>query len=64
MKNPTPDFPPLTLRQLELLEAIKADKEKLRTLHQGPETETWVPEFYEIQKRMTIFPLKPSGPVC
>jgi hypothetical protein len=32
MKNPTPDFPPFTRRQLDLLEEIKAAKEELRTL--------------------------------
>jgi hypothetical protein len=59
MKNPTPVSPPLTLRQLELLEAIKADKEKLRTLPpRDHETETWVPEFYEIQKRIDDLSVK------
>ena len=59
MKNPTPDFPPLTLRQLELLEAIKADKEKLATLPPwDPETGTWVPESYETQERIDELSVK------
>jgi hypothetical protein len=57
--NPTPDFPPLTPRQLELLETIKAEKEKLRNLQRwDPETGTWVPEFYEIQKRIDDLSVK------
>jgi len=59
MKNPNPDFPPLTLRQLELLEAIKADKEKLATLPPwDPETGTWVPESYETQERIDELSVK------
>ena len=51
--NHTSDFPPLTPRQLELLEAIKAEKEKLRSLPPwDPKTGTWVPEFYEIQEKI------------
>ena len=59
MNNHIPDFPPLTLRQLELLEAIKADKEKLRTLPPwDPETGTWVPESYKIQERIDALSVK------
>ena len=59
MKNPTPDFTPLTPRQLNLLEEIKAEKEKLRTLPPwDPQTGTWVPEFYEIQKRVDDLSVK------
>jgi hypothetical protein len=51
--NHTSDFPPLTPRQLELLEAIKAEKEELRSLPPwDPKTGTWVPEFYEIQEKI------------
>lgn len=57
--NYTPDFPPLTPRQLTLLEKIKAEKEKLRTLPPwDPETGTWVPEFYRIQKRIDDLSVK------
>ncbi len=59
MENPTPDFLPLTPRQLELLEAIKAEKEKLKTLPPcDPKTWTWVPEFYEIHKRIDDLSVK------
>jgi hypothetical protein len=55
----TPDFPPLTPRQLELLEAIKAEKEKLKTLPPwDPKTGTWVPEFYETLKRIDTLSVK------
>jgi len=57
--NHAPDSPPLTLRQLELLEAIKAEKEKIKTLPPwDPKTGTWVPEFYEIQKRIDDLSVK------
>lgn len=59
MNNPTPDFSPITPRQLDLLEKIKADKEKLRTLPPGdPETGKWPPEFHEIQKRIDDLSVK------
>ena len=65
MKNPTSDFPPLTPRQLELLEAIKAEKEKLRTLPQGtPKPGLGFLNFMKSKRGLTIFPLKPFGPVC
>ncbi len=32
MENPTPDFPPFTPRQLEILEELKAEIEKLTDL--------------------------------
>lgn len=52
MKNASPDFPPLTPRQLDLLEQVKAEKENLKTLSLGtPDTGIQVPELYEIQKR-------------
>jgi hypothetical protein len=57
--NHTSDFPPLTPRQLELLEAIKAEKEKLRSLPPwDPKTGTWVPEFYEIQEKIDDLSVK------
>jgi hypothetical protein len=59
MKNPTPDFPPLTPRQIELLEAIKAEKEKIEILPPWDhKTGTWVPEFHEIQKRIDDLSVK------
>lgn len=56
MKNSTPDFPPL---RLDLLAEIKAEKAKLRTLPPwDPKTGTWVPEFYEILKRIDDLSVK------
>lgn len=59
MENPTPDFPPLTPRQLELLKAIKTEKEKLKNLPPcDPKTLMQVPEFYEIQERINDLSVK------
>jgi hypothetical protein len=59
MNNHIPDSPPLTPRQLELLEAIKAEKEKIKTLPPwDPKTGTWVPEFYEIQTKIDDLSVK------
>jgi hypothetical protein len=49
MKNSTPDFPPL---RLDLLEEIKAEKEKIRTLLPGaPISGGGISELEEIQER-------------
>jgi hypothetical protein len=57
--NHTPDFSPLTPRQLALLEEIKAEKEKLRNLPPGdPETGTRVPDFYGISNRIDDLSVK------
>ena len=57
--NLTPDFPPLTPRQLTLLEKIKAEKEKLRTLLSwDPKTGTRVPEFFDTQEKIDEFSVK------
>jgi hypothetical protein len=53
MKNPTPDFPRLTKKQLALLEEIKAEKAKLRTLSPGdPKPGVGIPELEEIHKEI------------
>lgn len=47
------DFPPLTSRQRLLLDKIKSLKEELEALPPwDPQTMTWVPECYEIQKKI------------
>jgi hypothetical protein len=59
MNNPTSGFPPLTRRQLDLLEAIKAEKEKLKTLApRDLKTGTRAPELYKIQERIDDLSVK------
>jgi hypothetical protein len=59
MKNPTPNFLPLTTRQKELLETIKALKEEQKTLPPpDPKTLIQVPEFYKIQKEINELSVK------
>lgn len=53
MEDTHPDFPPLTAKQRFLLDEIKSLKEELEALPPcDPQTGTWVPEFYEIQKKI------------
>lgn len=59
MKTPTSDFPPLTRRQLDLLEGIKAEKEKFKTLApRDLKAGTRVPELYKIQERIDDLSVK------
>lgn len=52
MKNASPDFPPLTPRQPDLLDQIKTEKENLKTLSLGtPDIGIQVPALCEIKKR-------------
>lgn len=59
MKTPTPDFPPLTTRTKELLEKIKALKEKQKTLPPSdPGTLLQVLEFSKIQEEINEVSVK------
>lgn len=59
MEDTYPDFPPLTARQRFLLDEIKSLKEELEALPPwDPKTGTWVPEFYEIQKKIDDLSVK------
>jgi hypothetical protein len=59
MEDTHPDFPPLTTRQKILLDEIKSLKEELEALPPwNPQTMTWVPEFYEIRKKIDEYTVK------
>jgi len=59
MKNPTPDFLSLTPTQIDLLEKIKAEKEKLRPLLPGdPISTDEVPELEEINTKIDEYTIR------